>query len=452
MSRQWRWAWLVLVAAMAGCRAKGETEPSEEAASHAEEPAVTVLVQPARLATGIVGIEGLGRCEAIPERLATLTPAVEGHVHQLKTRLGATVKAGEPILEFDRQVAEADLAEKTATRDGLVAALGLLKSLPRPEEQKPHLLAIAQAKIAVARARAIAEKLHPLLARHEISEQQVFDADQALETARLAQETAESQLHVLLIGPRPEAIAEAEAKIKTAEGLVEFSKAHLDFHTIRAPIDGVLDSLTAHPGQTISIGTMIGEVVDTREVFASVWLPQSAALRIKVGQKARVFSAESRPGDAAVSSEVGMTGVVDSIGRVADPQTGNLPVRVLVKNEDGQLAVGQTVRVALIEPSGTATLQVPDVAVVDLGEGPMLNVVREGKSVTLHPQTAPAGNGWVTVTETDLKAGEPVIVEGGYNLPEGTTVHIAPPMTRAASAGKSATTEAEPASKPEPKR
>jgi multidrug efflux pump subunit AcrA (membrane-fusion protein) len=430
---------------IAGCSAKGAAEAEPDgAANEAEDAAVTVTVQPVLRRVGMVGIEGLGRCEAIPDRMATLTPAVEGHVHKLLARLGQTVKAGQPIVELDRQVAEADLVEKTATRDGLDAALALLKSLPREEEQTPHKLAIEQARIAVARAKAIADKLHPLLKRHEVSEQQVFDADQALATAELAQETAESQLHVLLIGPRPEAIAEAEARIKTAEGAVEFSKAHLDFHTIRAPIDGVLDSLAAHPGQTISIGAMIGEVVDTREVFASVWLPQSAALRIKVGQKARVFSAEGRLGGVAVSTDAGLPGVVDSVGRVADPQTGNLPVRVLVKNEDGRLAVGQTIRVVLTDNSGTATLQVPESAVVDLGEGPMLNVVREGKSVTLHPQTAPAGEGWVTVTETDLKEGEPVIVEGGYNLPEGTVVKIAPTKTASASAAGHA-------SKPEPK-
>ena len=431
---RWKWqvAWLIVLAMIAGCKAKGEAEtahdePAEEAEAKGEAPVVTVTVQPARRAVGVVGIEGLGRCEAIPDRLATLTPAVEGHVHQLLARLGQKVKAGQPIVEFDRQVAAADLDEKTATRDGLVAALALLKSIPRPEEQKPYQLAIEQAKIAVARAKAVADKLHPLLQRHEISEQQVFDADQALATAELAQETAESQLHVLLIGPRPEAIAEAEARIKTAEGTVEFSKAHLDFHTIRAPIDGVLDSLSCHPGQTISIGAMIGEVVDTRQVYAAAWLPQNAAMKVKVGQKAQVFSAENRPGgSSSASTSSGLAGVVHSVGRVADPQTGNLPVRVLVENPNGRLAIGQTVRIALTEAGGPPTLQVPDVAVVDLGEGPILNVVREGKSVALHPKTEPAGDGWVTVTDTDLKEGEPVIVEGGYNLPEETTVIVAP--------------------------
>ena len=41
-----------------------------------------------------------------------------------------------------------------------------------------------------------------------------------------------------------------------------------------------------------------------------------------------------------------MAGKVAFVGRVADPQTGNLPIRVLVDNPDGRLTIGQSVRVA----------------------------------------------------------------------------------------------------------
>ena len=44
----------------------------------------------------------------------------------------------------------------------------------------------------------------------------------------------------------------------------------------------------------------------------------------------------------------------------------------------------------------------------------------------LHPEVgASQAAGW-PISGTDLKEGEPVIVEGGYNLPEGTPVEAAP--------------------------
>ena len=282
-ARRWTLAALFSLG-LAGCHGGGHpAEDGEEASSDAEVAHVAVRTEAARRGNVAISIDGLGRSEAIPEKLATLTPAVEGHVHELLVKQGETVKKGQPIVELDKAVALADLAEKTAARDGLKAALDLFKALPRPEEREPNELAIEQAKVALDRANRAAERLKPLLARHEASEQQVIEADLAVTQAKLQLQTAEAQLRVMMIGPKPEAVAEAEARVKTAEGVVGFSKAHLDFHTIRSPIDGVLDSLTCHPGQTIAIGTPIGEVVDTRQILASVYLPSSSALAVRVG-------------------------------------------------------------------------------------------------------------------------------------------------------------------------
>ena len=193
-----------------------------------------VKTEPARLGTVTETVDGLGRCEALPDHIATLTPAVEGHVHELLVAQGDAVKKGQPIVEFDTAVARADLKEKTATRDGLKASLALLKSLPRAEERRATELAIEQAKLAVTLAKEAADRLRPLHDRREVSDQQLFVAEKAVEQAQIQQHTAEAQLRVMLIGPRPEAVAEAEGKIKTADALVDFSRAHLDYHTIRA--------------------------------------------------------------------------------------------------------------------------------------------------------------------------------------------------------------------------
>lgn len=406
---------------LAGCHGGSPSADAKAEASSNEEMAhVTVKTEAARRGTVLRTVEGLGRSEAIPEKLATLTPAVEGHVHDLLVKQGETVKKGQPIVELDKAVALADLAEKTATRDGLKAALALLKALPRPEERRANELAIEQAKVALDRATRVAERLKPLLARHEISEQQVFEADLTVSQAKLQLQTAEAQLHVMMIGPKPEAVAEAEAKVKTAEGAVEFSKAHLDFHTIRSPIDGVLDSLTCHPGQTIAIGTPVGEVVDTRQVLASVFLPTSSAFAVRVGQQAQVRTVDSRP--EAAAGPTPSSGQVDFVGRIADPQTGNLPVRVLVANPKGLLTVGQTVNLSITVDEQRGVLEVPSLSILDLGEGPVLTVVRDGRTALLHPEVGASQGGWVAISGTDLKEGEPVIVEGGYNLPEGTPV------------------------------
>jgi RND family efflux transporter MFP subunit len=424
-----RWAMpgaaLVLIG-LIGCGPSAEKSATAEEHPEAAEAHVVVRTEPARRSTLAETVEGLGQCEALPERLAMLTPVVAGHVEHLLVKQGETVKQGQPIVEFNKSVALADLEEKKAMRDGLRASLELLKSLPRPDERRANELAVALGKLSVERTQRIADRLRPLLARREVSEQNLYEAENAAEQAKIQQQTAEAQLKAMMIGPRPEAVAEAESKITTAEAAVEFSKAHLAFHTIRSPIDGVLDSLNCHPGQAIAIGTPIGEVVDTQQVLAILWLAPRSAQLVKAGQSAKIHPTE--PASAGASHEDAdkhtLAGKVEFVGRIADPQTGNLPVHVLVDNPEGLLTVGETVQVTVTVEEREGVLQVPSAAIFDEGEGPILTVVRDGKTVLLHPEVGPPHEGWVEVLNTDLKEGDLVIVEGGYHLPEGTPVKM----------------------------
>ena len=111
---------------------------------------------------------------------------------------------------------------------------------------------------------------------------------------------------------------------------------------------------------------------------------------------------------------------------MVDPQTGNLPVRCLVDNPEGRLAIGQTVGLSITVHAGVEVLSVPAEAIFDLGEGPVLCVVRDGEAIQLHPHLGDSHGGWVAVAGTDLEAGEMVVVEGGYNLEDETPVHVEP--------------------------
>ncbi len=191
-------------------------------------------------------------------------------------------------MAFDATIAQADLDEKKSQRDALHAAYELLIAPPRPEDRKALEIACSQAQASVARAQAALDRYSPLQQRGELSAAQVFESEQVLLQARLQQQSAEAQLALLQLGPKPAAIEEAKAKWSAAENLVALAQARLDQHAIRSPIDGVLDSLTCHPGQTIAPGTTIGEVVDTSQLQVVVWLPPPALAKIQVGQPARL--------------------------------------------------------------------------------------------------------------------------------------------------------------------
>ena len=128
--------------------------------------------------------------------------------------------------------------------------------------------------------------------------------------------------------------------------------------------------------------------------------------------------------EAEDASKTTVPGKVASIGQVVDLQTGNLPVRILVENRSSRAAVGETLAVQILVRERVNELAVPSSALIDLGEGPHILIVRDGKVVQLHPKHVATHGDYSIISGTDLKAGEQVVIEGGFNLPEGTPVRV----------------------------
>lgn len=407
-----------------GCRAD---KPAEPLNSSAVPRRPVVRVEPVQRRTIDHVVEGLGRCEGLPDKIASLTATVEGRVQKLLVLPGANVKAGEPVVELDAAIAAANLAEKNSAAEALEASLRLLQALPRPQEQKNYQLAIDTAKLAVEKAQATVERLRPLRDRGGISPPQMFEAELTLKQAQIQQETAETQFKVAMLEPRPEAVDEAKARIAAVQAAASTAKAQLELYSIRAPIAGRLDDLTCRLGQTLGAGASVGEVIDLSEVYAQVWLPAPEARLVQVGQTAQVRLNDSRsdplPRPSATDS---FAGTVVFAGRVVDPQTGNLPVRILVRDTKGHLALGQTLTAAITVARRDAVLAVPVEAIESRGEKSTVRVLRQKKAVVLQPKLGLSDTHWVEVTGTDLAVGEPVIVDGGYNLPDDAEVTVEP--------------------------
>ena len=306
---------------------------------------------------------------------------------------------GQPIVELDTAVAQADLAEKTATRDGLKASLALLKSLPRPEERRANELAIEQAKVAVEPGQG-GRRSAPSAARDgsEVSEQQIFDAG---EGARAGPDPAADGR-----GPaqgdddRPAARGGRRGRGQDQDGR---RAGRLLPGPPRLPHHPRTDRRRARQPDTATPARRSPSAprsarwsIPGRSSRRSGCRP--GRLRpVRIGQAARVRPGDARDPspDASAEEEEEMAGKVAFVGRVADPQTGNLPIRVLVDNPQGRLTIGQSVRVSIIVDERKGVLQVPAAAILDLGEGPVLNVVRDGKTVVLHPEVGTPHGGWV---------------------------------------------------------
>jgi RND family efflux transporter MFP subunit len=368
---------LLVLPALSGCRHAAAKNNDEE-----KGPDVRVRVLPAAERTLAERVTGLGRCEASPQHFAMLTAAAEGRVVDLLKRPGDVVKAGDAIVQLDATIAEKGLVEKQRALD----------------MQK---LAIDQAEVALKKAKQTTDHLRPLRQRGEISESAMFDADSAEQQADLQWKTAKAQY-------------------QTVEAAIATAKAQLAQLTIRTPIAGILNGLTCQLGQTLAVGASIGEIVDAGQLQAAIWLTVADAQRLKPKQAAVIRPCGSSLDEA---HDEGSPAEVLDVGKMADPQTGNLPVRLKIDNAAGRLALGEAV-MATIVVRAEKSLAVPAEAVRDTGDDTVLVVVRDGKTATLHPKLGLKDEGWVAVSDSNLKPGEQVVVEGGYNLDDDTKVEV----------------------------
>jgi RND family efflux transporter MFP subunit len=206
----------------------------------------------------------------------------------------------------------------------------------------------------------------------------------------------------------------------------------LDLLTLKSPIDGVLNNLNCQLGQTIGAGATVGDIVDAYQLQVTVWMPPRNASQVNRGQTARIApsgTVKDPNADEGDDDENTVEGTVTFVGQVVDPQTGNLPVQIAIDNSDGKFAVGAIVAAAITVEEVKEVLAIPTAALFDIGEGSVINIIRNGKSVRAEPKLGVQDRQWAEISGTDLKdplkAGEMVIVEGGYNLPDGTEVAIA---------------------------
>jgi len=424
----------------AGCSKLAVSEPTESK-GHSE--TVTVSADPVQRADLERTISGIGTCTAPPSRQMPVTAAVGGAVVEILVQEGTEVQGGQSLIRLDDRLAQKELTEREAARDELKASLVLLKTLPREPELRQARLDVERAQLAVDSARTAVGRLEPLFRRREISEQQLYEKRQNLRDAQLALKTAEARQEVLTLGPKPEAVAEMQARIARADAAVETARTKLTYFELKAPRPGIVNRIACHPGQRLAAGTLAAEVVDPSEVIVTVWLPARDIGLIRKGQNARVSGVSSESGSSGRGSsettsnfqlstldpqpnnrDRPLVGEVVFAGWQANSETGLLPVRVGVANRGGQLRLGMVIAVELVVDRVADALAVPEAALIPADAGTTLVVVRDGKAVVLKPTVGLRQNGLVEVIVEGLHAGDLVVTEGGYNLPDGTAVSV----------------------------
>jgi HlyD family secretion protein len=296
--------------------------------------------------------------EIVAERYADIGSSVMGRLVDLAVKEGDRVQAGQLLARID----------PVQARSGADAAAAALSALESEAKGAGEQVRVAQADIAVARARA-SEAKKGLDRARELRTQGLIPQSE-LDTAEAQFEATEAQLGSAMAAlQRLEQTRDSAAR-RVTQGRAEQARARdqLDKTEITAPVDGVVTRLDVEEGEMVVIGvqnqpgTILMTVSDLSAINAEVKVAEADVLRLALGNPATV-TLEALPGG-------GFAGKVVEIGASALPQVGTqaaareFKVKVRLEGDVAALRPGLTCDTEILVAERSNVLTAPLQAVV----------------------------------------------------------------------------------------
>lgn len=213
------------------------------------------------------------------------------------------------------------------------------------------------------------------------------------------------------------AVRKAAAAHDDALAASRLAERELEEVLVRSPVAGIVELREVEPGETVLPGRVLAVIQAVDMVRVVVFVSEKDVNDLSVETPARLVS----PGVRGRVFEAR----VESVGVKANPATGNFPVKLIVRNEEGLLRPGMSARVQLPGLERHDLLLVPDRAVVDRDRRRVVFLERDGRAVEREPVLRISSGDWLPVLD-GLVSGDRLIVSGLDYVVDGTPVRVLP--------------------------
>jgi len=411
----------------------------------------------------------------------TISAKIPGRVVSVNAREGDPVSCGKVIVALDQQdpmsnlvsargglqAANARLSQaktnETVTKiqtdaaieqaqaqlDAAKARLAVVKQPSRSQDRMVAENAVAEAKANLDRAAADYKRNKNLLTQGAISQSQFDVADTAYKVAQAQYKSASERLSLIKEGGRTEEVRQAEAQVQVAqEGLrtaranasqnllrkedvrqakaaleqakaaVDLAQQQLSYCYVNAPISGVLSARQAEPGQVVSAGQPLGEVVNLGSIYFKGDVSEKEIVNVHAGQYVRV-RVDAIPGRT-------FAGRIDKVFPAGSTASRNFSVRVRIADPSHEIRPGMFARGEIVTGTATDVLLIPKDAVDERKGTRSVFTVDANNKVARHIVTVLRENrNYVQVgLPTELAAGDVAVTIGRQNLQPGSKVMI----------------------------
>lgn len=387
----------------------------------AEEPEVSVQAVAAK--TEDISKTVTADAVVFPLAQAIITPKVNAPVKKFFVIRGQKVRQGQLLAELENRDLSAAALDNKGAFEQAEASYNSSVNAALPEELQKSELEVQTSRQELDAAQKLYSSRQDLFKQGALPRKDLDAAAVQLAQAKTAYDTAEKHLESLNAVGKQATIKSAGGQLTSARGKLLASEAQLSYTQIRSPIEGVVTDRPLYPGEMASTSAPLLTVMNTTQVIAKAHVAQSDAMLLRKGDRATL---------AAAGLEKPLMGTVTVVSPALDLNSTTVEIWVQTPNPDQQLRPGMAVQLSITAQTVHSALVVPSNALLNAsGDGAQVMVIdaqntAQSRDVKLGVQTPQE-----TQIVSGLKAGEQVITEGAYGLPDKTKVKIEKPATAA---------------------
>jgi len=351
---------LLLTLLLSACGKEESTNASETT----NDRAVLISMQKAEVRDLPIWLETVGQVHS--SSTPTLAAEVEGRITMVIADTGDAIVEGQLLAETDTSTL---VLQRRAAQAGL-------------ERLEVH----------IANGERRVDRLEKLSSRNLSSQTEFDDARELLEAYKADYKAAEAQLAI---------VEDSLAKSR-----------------IIAPVPGVIQQRLIATGDFVKRGQALFEITRPKQLQAWLPYPETVALRIKIGQPAKIYSPLT-PGELALGV---VSELQPSIG------LGSRAVMAIVDLEDpGKLRPKATLSGKVLVETRYKAVMVPDISVVRRPAGNLVYVINDNQAEARVVKTGHREDGLVEVL-SGLEGDETIATDGASFLTDGASVKTAEPV------------------------
>jgi HlyD family secretion protein len=227
----------------------------------------------------------MGHIEATETDLAFKVPGI---ITKINFQEGDFLKAGAVVAELNSQDLRDEVAAAKAKVMAEEANLERLLAGSRRQEIAEAKAAVLQAQADLENKQLDYERMEGLLQRRAVAVSRRDNARAAYLMAQEALRRARENYSLVKEGPRQEDIAKARADVKQMQANLELAQTRLGYATLTAPVNGVVLTRPAEPGEVAAIGSTILTTADLDNVYLEAYIPEPDLAKVRYGQKVAV--------------------------------------------------------------------------------------------------------------------------------------------------------------------